>query len=90
MSVSVLSIGACERAFLSFDSVIMLLENKDGSAPENGMQAPEVGLSYHCTVSQADEGAVRIPKDRTSYFDISKVPIDGQMSNAFNDNICFI
>ena len=43
-----------------------------------------------CTVSQADEGAVRIPKDRPSYFDISKVPIDGQMSNAFNDNICFI
>ena len=42
------------------------------------------------TVSQADEGAVRIPKDRPSYFDISKVPIDGQMSNAFNDNICFI
>ena len=43
-----------------------------------------------CTVSQADEGAVRIPKDRPSYFDISKVPIDGQMSNAFNDNICLI
>ena len=42
------------------------------------------------TVSQADEGAVRIPKDRPSYFDISKVPIDGQMFNAFNDNICFI
>ena len=41
-------------------------------------------------MSQADEGAVRIPKDRPSYFDISKVPIDGQMSNAFNDNICFI
>ena len=41
-------------------------------------------------MSQADEGAVRIPKDRPSYFDISKVPIDAQMSNAFNRNMCFI
>ena len=93
-------LGGTDRRSVSHRRPGLLVTDKQCDCPESPRPCYPLPIAYaatarrrhrhHCTVSQADEGAVRIPKDRPSYFDISKVPIDGQMSNAFNDNICFI